>query len=107
MPYSSSGHTQIRMSIFERHRLQKTLLLVEISCILDDCLRHTKLLVCLAFSSLCHRIIVTTYLFVVVQKLSIVVTPIMTLAGTALTSNQKDMKDEVTKTIPGTKTVLK
>ena len=47
------------------------------------------------------------HLFVVVQKLSIVVTPIMTLAGTAFTSNQKEMKELVTSTIPGTKTVLK
>jgi hypothetical protein len=43
----------------------------------------------------------------VVQKLSIVVTPIMTRAGTAFTSNQKEMKELVTRTIPGTKTVLK
>jgi len=46
-------------------------------------------------------------LLVVVQKFNIVVTPIMTLAGTAFTSNQKLMKELVTKTIPGTKTVLK
>ena len=44
---------------------------------------------------------------VVVQKLSMVVTPIITLAGTAFTSNQKDMNELVTSTIPGTKTVLK
>ena len=44
---------------------------------------------------------------VVVQKFNIVVTPIITLAGTALTSSQKDMNEEVTRTIPGTNTVLK
>lgn len=48
-----------------------------------------------------------SYLFVVVQKLSIVVTPIMTRAGTAFTSSQKEMKELVTRTIPGTKTVVK
>ena len=45
--------------------------------------------------------------FVVVQKFNIVVTPIITLAGTALTSSQKDMKDDVTSTMPGTNTVEK
>lgn len=33
--------------------------------------------------------------------------PIMTRAGTAFHSNQKVMKDEVTKMIPGIKTVVK
>lgn len=43
---------------------------------------------------------------VVVQKLSMVVTPIMTRAGTALMSSQKLMKELVTSTTPGTNTVL-
>jgi Mn2+/Fe2+ NRAMP family transporter len=46
-------------------------------------------------------------LLVVVQKFNIVVTPIITLAGTAFTSSQKLMKELVTRTIPGTNTVLK
>lgn len=62
--------------------------------------------------------------FEVVKKLSIVVTPkscnvngklllqpkllpIITRAGTAFHSNQKVMKDDVTKMIPGMKTVVK
>ena len=49
----------------------------------------------------------STHLLVVVQKLSIVVTPIITRAGTALTSNQKEINELVTRTIPGTKTVLR
>ena len=36
----------------------------------------------------------------VVKKLSMVVTPSMTLAGTALHSSQKERKEEVTKIIP-------
>lgn len=47
------------------------------------------------------------YLLVVVQKFNMVVTPIITRAGTALTSNQKEMKELVTNTIPGTNTVVK
>ena len=39
-------------------------------------------------------------LFVVVQKFNIVVTPIITLAGTAFTSNQKLINELVTSTIP-------
>lgn len=46
-------------------------------------------------------------LLVVVQKLSMVVTPIMTRAGTALMSSQKLMKELVTSTTPGPNTVLK
>lgn len=49
----------------------------------------------------------THYLLVVVQKFNMVVTPIITLAGTALTSSQKLINELVTSTIPGTKTVLK
>lgn len=44
--------------------------------------------------------------FVVVQKFNMVVTPIMTLAGTAFMSNQKLMNELVTSTTPGTNTVL-
>lgn len=47
------------------------------------------------------------YLFVVVQKFNMVVTPIITRAGTALTSSQKLINELVTRTIPGTKTVVK
>lgn len=39
-------------------------------------------------------------LFVVVQKFNIVVTPIITLAGTAFTSNQKLINELVTSTNP-------
>lgn len=46
-------------------------------------------------------------LFVVVQKLSIVVTPIITLAGTTPLSNQKLMNALATRMIAGTNTVLK
>lgn len=43
----------------------------------------------------------------VVKKFSIVVTPIITRAGTAFHSSQKVMKDEVTRMMPGMKTVVK
>lgn len=46
-------------------------------------------------------------LLVVVQKLSIVVTAIITRAGTAFTSSQKLIKELVTRTMPGRKTVVK
>lgn len=46
-------------------------------------------------------------LLVVVQKLSMVVTPIITLAGTTPLSNQKLMNALATRIIAGTKTVLK
>ena len=46
-------------------------------------------------------------LLVVVQKFNMVVTPIITRAGTAFTSNQKLMNELVTNTIPGTNTVEK
>lgn len=45
--------------------------------------------------------------FDVVKKLSIVVTPIITRAGTAFHSSQKVMNELVTKIIPGMKTVVK
>ena len=43
----------------------------------------------------------------VVKKLSIVVTPIMTRAGTAFHSSQKVMKELVTRIMLGINTVLK
>lgn len=46
-------------------------------------------------------------LLVVVQKLSMVVTPIITLAGTTPLSSQKLMNALATRIIAGTKTVLK
>lgn len=45
--------------------------------------------------------------FDVVKKLSIVVTPIITLAGTAFHSSQNVINDDVTKIIPGMNTVVK
>ena len=46
-------------------------------------------------------------IYLVVKKLSMVVTPSMILAGTAFHSNQKVMKDEVTSVISGINTVVK
>ena len=46
-------------------------------------------------------------LFEVVKKFNMVVTPIMTLAGTAFHSNQKVMNELVTNIMPGMNTVLK
>ena len=43
----------------------------------------------------------------VVKKLSMVVTPIMTLAGTAFHCNQNPMKELVTRMMPGMKSVEK
>ena len=43
----------------------------------------------------------------VVKKFNMVVTPIMTLAGTAFHSNQNVMKELVTRMMPGMKTVEK
>jgi hypothetical protein len=43
----------------------------------------------------------------VVKKFNIVVTPIITLAGTAFHSNQNVINDDVTNIIPGINTVVK